>query len=175
MNDLNKEQIIEIAVRAVREYDEKQRRSRYDRRLRNTRLLLKNYLLLHEHCAKAIFESQPVEEDNPIDVLDTIESYDRETYVKAIKGSVVKTKIILAHIDEMMQIYRILCDTSNKPEDKRRYRVLYANFFEDTDMNAICKKENIDRSTFYRDIREGVEKLSALFFGIDGFLDVRKG
>lgn len=175
---MNKDQIVDLAVttavKAVREYDEKQRKSRYDRRLRNTRLLLKNYLLLTEHCERAIYEKQEVEDDNAIDVLDTIESYDRETYVAAIKSSVTRTKIILAHIDEMMKIYRILCDTSKRPEDKRRYRVMKAAFFQDEEMDVICKREEIDKSTFYRDVREGVERLSALFFGIDGLLDVRK-
>jgi hypothetical protein len=172
---MDKDQIIKLAVEAVREYDEKNRKSRHDRRLRNTRLLLKNYLLLREHCEKAVYEKQnPLEDDNAIDVLDTIEAYDHETYIKAIKSSVTRTKIILAHIDEMMKIYKILCDTSPRPEDKRRYRILCATFFHDEEMNVICKNENVDKSTFYRDIREGVEKLSALFFGIDGLLDVRK-
>ena len=170
------QELIEFTVKAIREYDAKQQRSRHDRRLRNTRLLLKNYLLLQEHCKEAIYEKQkPDVSENAIDVFDVIESYDRDSYVRAIKGSVTRTKIILAHIDNMMQIYNVLCYQSSRPEDQRRYRVAYATYFENVNILTICKKEAIDKSTYYRDIREAVETLSALFFGIDGLLDMRKG
>jgi len=170
---MDRGQIVELAVKAVREYDEKHRKSRQDRRLRNTRLLLKNYILLQEHCRKAVYDKTDTVE-NAIDVFDAIEDLDRTTYVLAIKKSVARTQIILTHIEEMMKIYKILCDVSSKPEDQRRYRVAMNTFFQKTDIKAICEQENIDKSTYYRDIRESCEKLSALFFGVDGLLDVQK-
>jgi predicted DNA-binding protein YlxM (UPF0122 family) len=73
-----------------------------------------------------------------------------------------------------MKIFKVLCDISDRPEDKRRYRVICQTFFNDVSMKTICEQEYIDKSTYYRDIREGIEKLSALFFGVDGLLEIRK-
>jgi hypothetical protein len=174
---LNKDQIVKLAVETALDFlnkeQERQAKSRHDRRLRNTKLLLRNYYLLKAHCEKSIYSVQQLTE-RPIDILDDIDRLDKDTYIESIKRSATRTHIILTHIDQMMAFYRIYCEASDKPEDARRYRIIKAVYFDEIRIPDICARENIDESTYYRDSRDSIEKLSALIFGIDGLSVVRK-
>lgn len=182
---MNRTEIIQIAsaagVKAALEYQEKQNqkqsKSRHDKRLRNTKLLLKNYRLLKDHCKNAVFDKKEVLEISGvkvIDLLDSLDSYERSDYIESIKKSVSRTQVILAHIDAMMKIYRIYCEESDKPEELRRYRIMSYTYLENRKPDDICKDEGIDQSTYYRDSREIIEKLTSLIFGIDGLSSMRK-
>lgn len=182
---MNREMIVklaaEAAVNAAMSYIDQQRRkevkSRHDKRLRNTKLLLKHYNLFKDHCKNSISNMKNIPEsteENPIDILDSLESFDRGVYVESIKRSVTRTYIILNHIDEMMNLYKAYCTSSGKTEELRRFRIIQMAYFDKVSPADICEKENIDQSTYYRDIREACSKLSALLFGIDGISSMRK-
>lgn len=182
---MNKEQIIQIAaeagakaaLEAWEKQKQKENKERRDRRLWNTRLLLKNYQLLKDHCENAVCsQSQVVESESAFDILNSVDGYDKDTYIESIKRSVSRTKTIIAHIDKMLELYKIYCDTSHKVEEPRRYRVISSAYFDNPrpTIQEICRREGIDTRTYYRDSREAVIILGALFFGIDGLSDVRK-
>lgn len=176
---IDEQRIIEIAVKAALSFMKKEKQSeeqsRNDKRLRNTRLLLENYNALNDHCRNAIYDRKTANaSDNPIDLLDAINDYNRNTFIQTIKDSVLRTRIIITHINEMLKLYKIYCETSVKPEDVRRYRILQARYFDGKGIEAICEIEKIDQSTYYRDSRDIINKLSALIFGIDGLSDMRK-
>lgn len=177
--ELNEKRIVEIAVEAALNYMKKeketQEQSRNDKRLRNTRLLLENYNALSNHCRNAIYDRKTANaSENPIDLLDAINDQNRNTYIQTIKDSVLRTKIIITHIDEMLKLYRVYCETSDKSEDLRRYRILRAKYIDNKRVEEICAVEKIDQSTYYRDSREIINKLSALIFGIDGLSSMQK-
>jgi len=170
---MTKEEIIKLAVEAVREYDQKQSKSRHDKRLRNTKLLLDNYSLLQDHCANAVYDkNQIIEAGNVLDVLDSFENCDKDMYIESIKKSTIRTRIILSHIDEMLELYKVYCEKSKREEDNRRYRVLRAYYFDECNIQDIVNAEKIDERTYYRDMKDAREKLSALIFGIDGLHNV---
>ena len=159
------------AERRLNEAREERSKGRYKRRLHNTRLLLANYRKLKDHVSGAVFTGKQAKE-TAVEILDGLDSYEFEDryYINAIKQSQQRTMIILAHIDEMMKLYRISCEQSGKPEEERRYRVIYAAYIDPERPNpAETAAENgIDESTYYRDIRDALKPLSALLFGIDG-------
>ena len=165
---------IEIGIRAAMDYlaeeKEKARKSRYDRRLRNTRLLLKNYRSFKRHAQGAIFNAKQAKE-NAIDILDGLDDgmLNDNLYVEGIKKSQQRTIIILTHVEEMLRYYRIACEQSGKEEEMRRYRVIMAMYIDDDKMTAqdIAEKENIEGRTVYKDITNAIKPLSALIFGID--------
>ncbi len=173
------ESIIRIAAeagaKAALETLEKEKRkaqkSRYDSRLRNTRLLLRNYRMFKEHVDNAVFEAEQLDE-NAIDILDLMWDYSGSSdfYVESIKKSVARTAIIVKHITEMLALYEAFCFRSPRPEDSRRYRVIEATYIDEAPMTVkqIADRESIDDRTVYRDIDAAVEKLSAIIFGIDG-------
>ncbi|GBG57779.1 hypothetical protein SPFL3102_01498 [Sporomusaceae bacterium FL31] len=163
------------AMKYIEQNRKKQVKSRQDRRLRNTKLLLKNYNLLKNHINKSIFSiKQVAKSENAIDVLDTLDDCDSNTYINSIKRSVARTYIIIAHIDEMLELYKYYCLQSGNIEDERRLRILHAYFFYKRKIEEILEEEKIDERTFYRDIRKVCSKLSSLIFGIDGLDDVAK-
>lgn len=172
------EQGVQIGIRAAMDYlaeeREKARRSRYDRRLHNTRLLLKNYRLFKKHAEGAVWSGRKSRE-SAVEILDGLDdaAITDGAYVEGIKKSQQRTLIIIRHIDEMLRFYRISCEQSGKPEEMRRYRVIMAMYIDEARRSAeeIAEAEDIEPRTIYKDISSAVKPLSALIFGIDG-LDI---
>lgn len=166
---------IEAGTKAAMEYliEEKkaQRKGRYDRRLRNTRLLLKNYRMLKQHVQGAVFNAKQAKE-SAIDILDGLDEFsffDDNLYIESIKRSQQRTFIILQHIDEMLKYYRISCEQSGREDDMRLYRIIMKTYINDERKTAeqISEEENIERRTVYKNINTALKPLSALIFGID--------
>lgn len=178
------QQGVEAGVKAGAEYIEDQRRQakkdRYDRRLHNTRLLLKNYRRFRAHVDEGVSSGQkgmkkpggkrPVE--SAISILDDLDefSYHDGLYIESIKRSQERTAIILRHIDKMMEYYRIDCDLNGTDEDVRRYKVVMASYIDEPKLSPqeIAEAFGIERRTIYRDINIAMKHLTALIFGIDG-------
>lgn len=51
------------AVEEIRKEQQREKESRYDRRLGNTRLLLENYRMFKEHCSRAVFDASQLDEN----------------------------------------------------------------------------------------------------------------
>jgi predicted DNA-binding protein YlxM (UPF0122 family) len=178
--NMNREQIAKIAGEAgakaaLEAWDKKykeQKKSRHNKRLHNTKLLLKHYNILKDHCENSIDNLSQIVHDskneNSIDILDSLEDCDTDIYIESIKRSVSRTYIIINHIENMLDLYESYCNKSSKPEDQRRYRVARSFYIEDLKADEIAKAEGIDKRTCYRDTTDACAKLSALIFGIDG-------
>lgn len=180
------QQGVEAGVKAGAEYIEDQRRQakkdRYDRRLHNTRLLLKNYRRFRAHVNEGVSSGEnsagrkkasskrPVE--SAISILDDLDefSYHDGLYIESIKRSQERTAIILRHIDKMMEYYRIDCDQNGTEEATRRYKVVMASYIDEPKLSPqeIAETFGIERRTIYRDINIAMKQLTALIFGIDG-------
>ncbi|MDR1630079.1 MAG: hypothetical protein LBS36_07710 [Oscillospiraceae bacterium] len=164
----------EAGIKAAMEYLEEsktsQQKGRYDRRLRNTRLLLKNYRVFKSHAQGAVYKATQAKE-KAVDILDGLDefSFDDGLYVESIKKSQQRTIIILKHIEEMLRYYQIDCEQSHKDEEMRRYRIIMDYYIQDDKKSAeeIAEKEHIERRTVYKDINIALKPLSALIFGID--------
>lgn len=162
-----------VALYTIDKEKKKAAKERRDRRLRNTKLLLRNYRMLKAHCESAVYEAARMDVSE-VDIIELIESVftNGEMYVESIKRSAERTYLIMSHVNKMLRIYEIYCSTSGAIEDRRRYDALYARYIAEESMTIaeIAEKENVDNSTVYRDINTAVEKLSALLFGIDGLM-----
>jgi hypothetical protein len=164
----------EAGIRAAMEYLTEERKQlkkgRYDRRLRNTRLLLKNYRSFRNYAKNAVYKASQLKE-NAVDILDGLDEYsfDDSLYIESIKKSQQRTLIILNHIDEMLRYYKIDCEQSGKDEELRRYRIIVAYYINEQRKSAeqIAEDEHIERRTLYKDINMALKPLSALIFGID--------
>lgn len=146
---------------------EKEKRMRIDRRLRNTKRLMRSYREIKVHAGDAIASlSEVVNEDYEFfkDLMEDTGKID----VGAIVRSKARSAIMLTHIDAMLQAYEIICYNSKKPEEQRRYRVLESMCLMDEPIpvSEIAERENIDTRTVYKDLDAACEKMSALLFGI---------
>lgn len=161
---------VKAAMEHIRTEREKDRKSRQDRRLHNTRLLLKNYRLLKEHTKGAIFRANQARE-RAVDILDGLNDYEMDDglYIESIKKSQQRTLIILAHIDQMLELYKTYCYNSGNPEDIRRYGVVMATYINEPKKSAleIAGTFGIEKRTVYKDIKAAANPLTALLFGID--------
>lgn len=157
------------AAEIIAKERQKERESRYDRRLRNTKLLLQNYRMFKEHCSRAVFDASQLEE-NAIDILDLMWGRDGSNFVDSIKRSAQRTGIIIRHIDEMLDAYAGLCQLSGREEEMRRMRAVFALYIDNPGLTIeeISEHENVNISTVYRDITLATEKLTGLIFGLDG-------
>ncbi len=158
------------AMDYINEEKKTQHKGRYDRRLRNTRLLLKNYRTFKMHAQGAVFNAKKAKE-NAVDILDGLDSFqfDDNLYIESIKKSQQRTIIILRHIEEMLKYYRIACEESGREDEMRCYRIIMATYIDEEKKTAeeIAEIENIERRTVYKNINTAMKPLSALIFGVD--------
>lgn len=162
------------AGRAVERERSKFKKQQYDRRFHNTKLLLRHYRALNEHYHNAVFDVQKAEasDEDFADIMQAMNSSiaDEELYVESIKQSCIRTKVIMAHVNKMLDIYKIMCERSHRPDDMRHWRVLEALYLADTGTTAgaIAENEHIDKRTVYKDIDVCIADLTTLLFGIGG-------
>ena len=126
------------------------------------------------HCESAVFQAELSADDEAeaLSILDAMmDRPSKQTlYIESIKKSAQRTRIIIAHIESMMEVYRILCAKSQKPEDMRRCSVVEKMYIcsREWSVEEIAESEGIDERTVYKDIKAACTKLAALLFGIDG-------
>lgn len=142
-----------------------------DRRLHNTKLLIRNYRIFKAHAESAISTAEDCE-DSVFDILAMMSDKDfrkAETTVKSIQSSAARTAIMINHITAMIETYEIWCQKSGKPENERRCRVLKALYIDDNppSLEELAEREGINERTVYKDVDAALEILAALIFGID--------
>lgn len=162
------------AVRAVERERKNYRKQQYDWKYHNTKLLLRNYRRLNEYYQNAIFDTDGAEEADA-DFEDVMRSMggslaDEDIFVESIKRNYITTKIIMTHVNKMLDCYKIMCERSGRTDDARHWRVLERLYIADnyTTAEEIAQGENIDKRTVYKDIDVCAADLTALFFGVGG-------
>jgi len=172
------EEAIKIGIREgikyVKEQEYNKTTKRYDRRLRNTRLLLKHYRTLKAHNRIVDNSTDKINDDNAIDVLDDIESIDdEEQYVQALGRTRMRTLIIIGHINKVLKYYENICNADGSIR-QRKYKIIQTMYIDPVKDDIIPTYEEISEifgvniRTIGRDVQDAVKDLSILFFGIDG-------
>lgn len=178
MEKISYEEAVKIGVREgikyIKEQEYHRTTKRYDRRLRNTRLLLKHYRSLSIHSDFSDTVINKIYYENAVDVLDDLEAInDEEQYVQAISRTKVRTTIMVGHINKAMKYYEAICKSEGKNK-VRRYNIIRFMYIDPNESQTVptyeetAEKFNITVKTVGRDIREAIGDLSILFFGIDG-------
>lgn len=167
---MNKQEIARIAAEAALDFykkeQERQNKIKKDRRLRNTKLLLRNYRKFKIHCEENVKEMEELQDPDSFEYLNL-----EELAIESIIKNKKRTAAMLAYIDRMIMVYRILSEQSKKPEDLRRFQIirdLYISEDEKT-VEELATCHNIEKRTVYRDINKACEALSSLMFGVDAF------
>ncbi|MDT2781401.1 helix-turn-helix domain containing protein [Vagococcus fluvialis] len=165
-NVLSKRQIEIIAEtasqEAIKAYEKKAKKVAKElknRNLRNTELLLKNYIKLKDQCEEIIQDVVP--EGSPEFSLETLTLETLSIY-KA------KTLKMMEHVDKMLIAYE-WNSKKGSVEEYRRYQVLKKRYLSEDKLNVkeICETFNIEQGTVYRDTKLAIKDMSVLLFGID--------
>lgn len=167
---ISAETAAQVAIKTIDQERERLRKEQPNRKLQNTRLLLRNFRMFKAHAENAVFEA--IQLDGSVyDILDLMSSKSSETtFVQSIKDSVARTVLIVEHIETMLQLFEVFCYKSGNPEDPRRYRVIHGLWIADDPLTVVqlAEQENVAERTIYRDIDIACERIAALIFGIDG-------
>lgn len=153
------------AIKALREYTQKQKKERHDRRLRNIKLLLKNYRSFKKHCEDIKLEIDEINERIGFVTIDS-----DEFKLESIKRSKEKTLIMVKYTEKMMDVYRVICEQSDDKDDMRRYETVNHLYISDDKktVDEIASGHLVHKRTVYKDIDKACETLVVLMFGIDG-------
>lgn len=145
----------------------------YDTRIKNTRLLLKNYRNFVKACKQATFTEKELETTTVEEVLDKLfcQSYDEVTVVQSILTSKKRTEIILTHIERIINFYIFEAEQSKNDEKIRKAHILNDLYVEGKykpKINAMSEKYHISERQIRRDANSAIEEIAVLMFGIDG-------
>ena len=155
----------QAAIKAYKEETEREKAAKHDRRLRNIKLLLRNYRAFAKHCEDIKLEINQLDKKLQLDEIDT-----DEFAISSIKRSKERTLAMVKYINKTLEIYKILCDKSDDIEEKRRYQVVYDLYISDSKLTAqdVAVCHSVHLRTIYRDVDKACEALVVLMFGVDG-------
>lgn len=174
-----KDAAIAGAKQALAERDRHQQSSKKiwsDAKLHNTKLLLEHYLEWKTCIAESVYKDAPTPQDEEkAEIMDALMngSVDHQTIaVKSIEASVARTRIIVAHIDHMMEVFAALAANLQpyRPEMPTVYaciRMTYLQQGDNHNVDLMCADLNISRTSYYRYLKTGYETLGDLLFGVD--------
>lgn len=159
------------ALKAFEQERKKEYGQRGSKKLRNTKLLLRNYHMLKEHAENSVFGRAQMGE-SATDILESMMNlYNDEVIIESIKNSATRTAIIVSHIETMLGLYHSYCEKScNKDIEMRRYNVVWDMYIADETLSAkeVAKRLHMSKENVYVDLRAATERLTALIFGVDG-------
>ncbi|MCT4686069.1 sigma factor-like helix-turn-helix DNA-binding protein [Vallitalea sp.] len=157
------EKIADMAAeRAVKKYQDQEKKRKKDYRFRNTKLLLRNYNSLSEHLVNAKVNIKEVN-----DIINTEKDYyDKdELYIESVRQSKTRTLIMLANIDAAMsQLEENMTDRGQI----EKYQVIKLIYIHNCSFEDVARQLNCGHMTVRRWEKEAINELSILLFGIDG-------
>lgn len=161
------------AARAAARERRRLQRQQQDRRYHDTKLLIKKYRQLNAYYRNAVFDEEAageVDEDFEEIMSSFGQHRDEKLTAESIKRSYLVSRIIMAHVNTMLDVYQTMCQNTNRAEEKRRWRVLHAMYLADEPFTAaqVAQQEGIDKRTVYKDIDACLPDLTILFFGTSG-------
>jgi hypothetical protein len=153
------------AIQAYSEKQEKEKQERHDRRLRNVKLLLKHYRSFKKHCENVKLDIEEVDVRLAYVTIDS-----DEFKLESIKRSKKKTLVMVKYTEKMMNVYKVMSEASDDPEEKRRYQIVHDLYFSDDKktVEEVAACQNVVDRTVYRDVEKACKDLAVLLFGIDG-------
>lgn len=140
------------------------------RNLRNTELLLKNYLKLKELCEETTKEIQIKEVlSGSTDDYEELLDFSLENLtLESLNQYRAKTLMMMKHVDKMLVAYEWNC-SKGSVEEQRRFNILKHRYLIEDKLTVkeICKEFNVEQGTVYRDTKISIKDMSVLLFGID--------
>ncbi len=149
-------------------------RQQTDKRYHDAKLLIRKYRQLNEYYQNAVYDEEAAEEVDE-DFEEIMRSFgvsfrDQKLTADSIKRNYLVTRVVMAHVNKMLDVYRTMCERSNRASDKRRWRILYGLYLAETPTTAeeLAQQENISKRMVYGDIDGCIPDLTVLFFGMSG-------
>lgn len=167
---------VKIAVKQINDEKNRKIKEKYDRKIRNTKLLLSNYRKFKNHIKETTYTEEQLNTSTVTEILDKLyiledDEKDDLTIVQSILKSKKRTEIILNHIDTILIGYMQKANQAKDIEMKRRALVINKLYIDDKKGKTyedIAEELSISMSTLKRDKNRAITEISVLMFGIDG-------
>ncbi len=163
----------EKGIEAYKEEHRKEEAERQSRVQNNAKALLTNYRRFKDYIENAEYDMDTTSDDSLKDMLSLMQGYFKDSDLKilSIEKGRAKTKMIMSHVDTMLDVYKKQCEIAADPEEMRRYRVIKGLYLDAEPKTAaeIAEEEHITERTVFRDVKAACKRLAILFFGIYGF------
>ena len=167
MNSLGQDQIAaiaEVAITKFNELKEEEQNKKIDRRLYNTRLLLRNYRNFKGRCEKLKEENKVKVKEDPF-----IEIGGQYLSIESLTRSSARTLNLMLFIDNMLDFYKSDCERQGKGAIRKYETLMHYYIYDDKKTyDDIAELYNLDERTVRRDLKEAVYAVSVLIFGVDG-------
>lgn len=168
----------EAAATAAAKVAERERRrlqcQQTDKRYHDTKLLIRKYRQLNQYYQNAVFDVKGAEETDE-DFEEIMRSFgvsfrDEKITADNIKRNYLVTRVVMAHVNKMLDVFRAMCERSKRASDKRRWRVLHGLYLADipTTAEELARREKISKRMVYGDVDACISDLTVLFFGMSG-------
>lgn len=163
-------------------YEKKNKKSAEEKvhtMLYRTKVLLEKYRYLHDYSEKSVYSLKQMadSQENPdsdvdFEMLAKFGILDEDITLYRMKKGVATVKILMDHVDRMLEIYKTDCETSSSEVKKRQWRVIENLYLADERLTTkqIAEQENQDLRVIQQDAKNAREDLTALIFGLDGIL-----
>lgn len=168
----------EAAATAAAKVTERERkrlqRQNADKRYHDTKLLIKKYRQLNEYYQNAVYDKEAAEEVDE-DFEEIMRSFgvsfkEKELTANSIRRNYLVTRVVMAHVNKMLDVFQTMCEKSNRASDKRRWKILNDLYLaeEPTTAEELAQQENISKRAVYDIVDRCIPDLTILFFGICG-------
>lgn len=143
----------------IKQNQEQEKKTAHDRRLKNTKLLLKNYRFLKQHSNSIRLE---INELNEILIMDSPNIDQIE--IESIKKSKRRTLIMIKYVEKMLEIYESI--------NEKRHKIISATYINDekNEVKDLSKLYEVTPRSIYKEINLGVSELASLLWGVDSIL-----
>lgn len=168
----------EAAATAAAKVTERERkrlqRQNTDKRYHDTKLLIRKYRQLNEYYQNAVYDEAAAEEVDE-DFEEIMRSFgvsfkEKELTANSIRRNYLVTRVVMAHVNKMLDVFQAMCERSNRASDKRRWKILHDLYLaeEPTTAEELAQQENISKRAVYDIVDRCIPDLTILFFGISG-------
>lgn len=176
----------EAVKQGIDEYLERERcssRKQQAQMLHNVKILLENYRKLkrYEENANATLENLAKNSEGGEDIaLIALEAFGldaRDGAARSIARDLATTKILVAHFERMLDVYKLQCESSPREVERRRWLILYRMYLADEamDTKAIADSLSLDIRAVQRELNHAREDLKVLLFGASALADKVQG
>ena len=181
---LSEEELKELCQKAVEDgvskyidVEKKRKKNEWRGLLFRTKKLLENYTKLKDYAEQAIYTLEQAEEvDETLVNMDVLTSFklfdDDKTLHRQLRG-VNAVKMIMAHVDRMLEVYRNNCLNSAQEVMHRRWFVIeymYLDHDQKKSTKEIAEIYQTDLTNIQKDAKAARDDLTTLFFGLDAMV-----
>ncbi|WP_338209325.1 hypothetical protein [Lactiplantibacillus paraxiangfangensis] len=173
MTELTDEQIklaAAVGAQAYRESHKRAIKSDYEKKKRNTKLILTNYHYLEDHVEVGL----PKLTDEDFEYASVLPADQLSIY--SLLGYHARSKAMILFIDAVLGQYKKDCQKSTDERLHRRYPVIECVYLLKPMMTreATAERFNVNRKTIDRDIQQAMHDLSVMMWGADAIDDLSR-